>query len=111
MVTKVDAAPYRGKRVRLVADVESEEIEGWIRQGKSSTRGWGGLSMRIDAEGGRVAAFTTSAMEGRAMRGTDKRWESVELDVPQDATVIAYGLILAGTGWLEATDLRLEIAD
>lgn len=88
---------YLGKRLSFSALVKSEEIEG----------GWGGLWMRVDGRDRRVIAFDN--MQNRSIRGTTN-WSrySVVLDVPEDATDVAFGTLMSGKGQLWIAELKLE---
>lgn len=77
------ADQYRGKRVRFSAAAKSDQIKEWA-----------GLWMRID-KGSTVVGFDN--MQDRAIKGsTDWTSYSVVLDVPKDASGIAFGILLAG---------------
>ncbi|MDP2876323.1 MAG: M56 family metallopeptidase [Holophaga sp.] len=89
----VDAAPYRGQRVRF---------QGRVRQ--AGLQRFGGLFMRIDGAEATLAMDTRFVKEG----GAPKEF-SVVLDVPESARTISAGLVMAGRGrmWLAAP--RLEV--
>lgn len=92
LMQNIRAERYQGKRVRLSGLVYSKDVEGWA-----------GLWMRVD-QGKDMVAFDN--MQGRPIKGTtDWQRYDVVLDVPQDATGISFGILLAGTGevWLSAT--------
>lgn len=94
------AERYLGKRVRLSGFVKSDAVEGWA-----------GLWMRID-KGSSVVGFDN--MQDRAVKGTnDRRRYEVVLDVPQDATGIAFGVLLTGSGtvWLNSTNFDVVESD
>jgi len=92
LMQSLRAEQYKGKRVRLSGLVKSEEVVGWA-----------GLWMRVD-QGKDVVAFDN--MQDRAIKATTA-WQPYEvvLDVPQDATGISFGILLAGAGevWLSST--------
>jgi hypothetical protein len=85
------AGQYAGKRVRLRASVRAEAVGGWA-----------GLWMRVD-KGSTVLSFDN--MMDRPIKGTTT-WQNYEvvLDVPQDATGIAFGILLnkSGSVWLNS---------
>jgi hypothetical protein len=89
LMQEFGAAQYAGKRVRLRASVKAEEVGDWA-----------GLWMRVD-KGSTVVSFDN--MMDRPIKGTTT-WQSYEviLDVPQDATGIAFGILLnkSGSVWL-----------
>jgi hypothetical protein len=87
------ASSYAGRRVRFSAFVKSDNV-----------LGWSGLWMRVDGKQvGMPLAFDN--MQNRSVKGTTG-WRNYEvvLDVPSDATNIALGILLDGTGtvWISA---------
>jgi hypothetical protein len=97
----VEAA--RGKTVRY---------SGWIRTADvAATAGapdpWAGLWMRVD---GANAMLAFDNMADRGPSGTTD-WQRVEivLDVPQEATAIYIGTLLAGSGRSWFDDLEIHI--
>jgi hypothetical protein len=95
LMRTMDAGPFRGRKVRLAGRASADDV-----------RGWAGLWLRVDGADGKPIAFDN--MQGRALRGTmvAARYEVV-LDVPQDATRLAFGAILSGSGRMEVTELTL----
>lgn len=91
---------YLGERLSFSARVKSEEIEG----------GWGGLWMRVDGRDRKVTAFDN--MQNRPIKGTSN-WSrySVVLDVSEDATDVAFGILMSGKGQIWIADLKLESVD
>ena len=90
------ATQYAGKRVRFSGFVKAEEVQDWA-----------GLWMRIDKDSN-VVGFDN--MQDRPIKGTgDWREYSVVLDVPQDATNIAFGILLSqsGTVWLNSASFEV----
>jgi len=87
----IAADAFRGKRVRL---------SGWLRTRDSD---FAGLWLRVDPQ----LAFDN--MSDRGVKGTTdwSRFEVV-LNVPQEATKLAFGALLAGGGTLWVDDLSLE---
>lgn len=96
LMQNFSAANYAGKRVRLRGWVQSEDVSAWA-----------GLWMRVD-KGSSVAAFDN--MQRRPIKGT-RGWTSydVVLDVPGDATGIAFGVLLSGPGKVWINDLKFEV--
>ena len=93
---RIDATPFRGKRIQLRAEVSAEGV-----------RNWGGLWMRIDRHREPIAFDN---MHDRRLRGTtDARMQTVTLDVAPDASSISYGVLLVGGGSITAR--RLEIVE
>jgi hypothetical protein len=91
LMQEFSAGQYAGKRVRLRASVKAEEVGDWA-----------GLWMRVD-KGSRAVSFDN--MMDRPIKGTTA-WQNYEvtLDVPQDATDIAFGILLnkSGSVWLNS---------
>jgi hypothetical protein len=85
LMQSIDAANYAGKRVRLRASVKSQDVGEWA-----------GMWMRVDKE---RATVSFDNMQNRAIKGTQP-WSTydVVLDVPEDATSISFGILLAGSG-------------
>jgi hypothetical protein len=85
LMQSVRADAYRGQRVRFTALLRSEDVGNWA-----------GLWMRVD-EGKIVVAFDN--MQDRPIKGTTV-WHTYEvvLDVPPDATKIAFGTLIVSRG-------------
>ena len=91
---------YKGKRVKMSGYMKSENIDGSA-----------GLWFRVDGkEAGKSLAFDN--MYDRAVKGTTdwKKYEIV-LDVPEEATNLAYGALLHGVGTLWFDDIQFEIVE
>ena len=90
LMQEFSAAQYAGQRIRLSAAVKSEEVNDWA-----------GVWMRVDQGTSIGVAFDN--MQKRPIKGTTA-WQkyAVVLDVPKEATVIAFGILLSkgGTVWL-----------
>jgi hypothetical protein len=102
LMQMVDAAEYRGQRVRFSAHVKAAGIASWA-----------GLWMRVD--GAPVAGSQVPPMLGfdnmndRPIKGTaDWTRHDVVLDVPAAARALAFGILLTGPGQAWMDDLRLE---
>jgi hypothetical protein len=92
------ADQYLGKRIRFSAFVKAEAIQDWA-----------GLWMRVD-KGSTVVSFDN--MQDRAIKGSsDFRNYEVILDVPQDATGVAFGILLSGTGEVWINSAKFEVVD
>jgi hypothetical protein len=91
----IDAAEYRGKRVRLSVQVKSEGIADWA-----------GVWMRVDSSSGPIAFDN---MQDRPIRGTQE-WtnHAIVLDVGPNATAIAFGVLLTGKGSVWIDDVAME---
>ena len=88
---------FRGKRVRLSGWVRTERVENWAS-----------LWMRVDGNGPEPLAFDN--MGSRPIKGTTewRRYEIV-LDVSDDATAVAFGLQLDGSGAAWMSDLEMTV--
>lgn len=92
----ISAEPHRGRRVRLRATVRGQYVADWA-----------GLWMRVDGRARPALAFDN--MQDRPLRGTfDWRSLAVVLDVPDEATSIAFGVLMVGTGAVHVVDADLE---
>ena len=91
---------YLGKRVRMTGYVKSENITSWA-----------GLWLRVDQSGSQQP-LSFDNMGTRPIKGTTglKKYEIV-LDVPNNASLIAYGALLDGTGQVWFDNITFEIVD
>ena len=91
---KADA--YRGKRLRFSAAVRAEGVEKWA-----------GLWMRVDGGTDQMLAFDN--MANRPITGT-RDWEThaVVLDVPEQSSRVALGILLGGAGQVWMAEGRVE---
>jgi len=91
---------YRGQRVRLTADVKSENA--------SKVMPW----LRVDGPLGQMLQFDNN--DDQFLSGTTD-WTPYEivLDVPEESTGIFFGLIVGGTGkgWMDNVRLEMVSAD
>lgn len=96
----VDAAPYRGKRVRLSAAVRCEPADE-----QSVALLW----FRVDRPDRQVGFFDN--MSDRPIRSRD--WQRYEIvgDVNGDAQALALGMLLIGGGTAMFDEVVLEIVD
>lgn len=101
MMQSISANQYQGKRIRFSANVRSLEID--------ESAGWAGLWVRVD-KGTSSVAFDN--MQKREIKGTSP-WRKYEvvLDVPRDATGIAFGILLHGTGTVWINGGKFEVVD
>jgi len=91
---------YLGKRVRLTGYIKSKDVENWA-----------GMWFRVDGpEEGKSLAFDN--MQQRPIKGTTK-WKKYEivLDVPENSTSMAFGVLQAGPGEVWLDDLEFEVVD
>jgi erythromycin esterase len=99
---RIEAAPYRGKRVRLRAAVRTNvtgpgnEAYLWLRV----TKAWAFPPSTVFYDDMSDRPITTS------------EWREYEIvgEVPEDAEMIDYGLALVGDGraWIDAVSVELD---
>jgi hypothetical protein len=87
---------YRNKRMRFSGVVKSEGVDDWA-----------GLWMRVDGPGKESLRFDN--MQTRPIVGTTE-WQRyrVILDVPEEATNVAFGILLGGKGQVWLSDVQFE---
>lgn len=95
---------YLGKRVRMSGMVKTKDVSEWA-----------GLWFRIDQkDSDRELGFDNmhDGKTDRSIKGTTDwtRYEIV-LDVPVNASNLAYGALLVGTGQIWFDDIKFEIVD
>ena len=91
---------YLGKRIRMTGYMKSKNVEGWA-----------GFWLRVDqAESKKSLSFDN--MGDRSVKGTTdwKKYEIV-LDVPENASNIAFGALLNSTGQIWFEKFNFEIVD
>lgn len=98
LVQRIDAIRYRGKRLMLSAWLKTSEA--------TSAHIW----MRIHSTPTLMTAFDN--MRNRAVTGTSG-WHryDVVLDVPKDATYVAFGAFLIGKGTLWVDDFEFNLVE
>jgi hypothetical protein len=91
---------YLGKRVKMTAFIKSENVKDWA-----------GLWFRVD-QAGSDQPLSFDNMENRAIKGTTD-WTKYEivLDVPANASMLAYGVLIDGTGQIWFDNLSFAIVD
>ena len=89
---------YLGKRVRMTGLVKSENVASWA-----------GLWLRVDQSGSQQP-LSFDNMGDRPIKGTTG-WTKYEivLDVPGNASLIAFGALLDGTGQIWFDKISFEI--
>ena len=94
LMQSFQASAYLDKRLRYSAYAKSEDVENWA-----------GLWMRIDGPQGRMLSIDN--MQNRPIKGTTdwQRYEVV-LNVPQDSTNIAFGILMEGSGQVWLSDIQ-----
>jgi erythromycin esterase len=98
----VDAAPYRGQKVRLRAAVRTD-VAGFGNQAH--------LWLEVLTKESRPQTAPLDIQSARAI--TTPKWKEIEIvrDVPKEADVLTFGLALVGEGraWLDS--VSLEVVD
>lgn len=98
------ADDYLGKRVRMSGLMKTENVEGWA-----------GLWLRIDGKGTDRDLGFDNMRDGKTDRSitgtTDWARYEIVLDVPLNASNLAYGALLAGKGQIWFDDIRFEVVD
>lgn len=91
---------YLGKRIKMTGYIKSENVGGWA-----------GLWLRVDQANSKEP-LSFDNMVNRAIKGTSD-WTKYEivLDVPENASLIAYGALLDGTGQIWFDKITFEIVD
>ncbi|HSP13406.1 MAG TPA: erythromycin esterase family protein [Thermoanaerobaculia bacterium] len=96
---RIDATPYRGKKIRFRAKVRSQ-----LADDQSSARIW----LRVDLPGGGMGFFDN--MQSRAPKSLPE-WTDQEIvgDVAPDAEAIVFGGLFIGSGiaWYDETSLEI----
>ncbi|HST57588.1 MAG TPA: hypothetical protein VLK84_02800, partial [Longimicrobium sp.] len=102
LLQRVDAAPYRGRRVRFRA---------WVRTELAPGPTWMGIWLRVDRPNGAIGFFDN--METRPITGRTG-WTQYEVagEVAADAETLYFGALLVGTGqgWVDAASLEADPA-
>jgi hypothetical protein len=96
VMQSIDAARYRGRRVRFSAMLRGQEIEVWA-----------GAWLRVDTASG---AKALDNMNDRPLRGTTGWTEAASvLDVGEDAASVHFGVLLSGAGAVDLARPRFEV--
>jgi hypothetical protein len=100
LMQTAQADAYRGKRIRFTAYVRSEGVAKWA-----------GMWLRVDGAAN-SPALAFDNMADRPIKGTTD-WQacSIVLDVAQEASAIAYGILLDGPGKVWIDTGRIEVVD
>lgn len=89
---------YLGKKIKMTAFVKTENVANWA-----------GLWLRVDQKGTNQP-LSFDNMGNRPIKGTTN-WTKYEivLDVPNNASLIAYGALIDGTGQIWFDNITFEI--
>lgn len=95
----IAADDYIGRRVRFSGYVKTNMVKDWT-----------GLWLRIDSQSRQAIAFDN--MQDRSIRGTtDWTRYDIVLNVPENAAMMKFGLLLVGSGQVWLDECTLEIVD
>ena len=91
---------YLGKRIKMTGFMKSENVANWA-----------GLWFRVD-QAGSQQSLSFDNMGDRPIKGTTS-WTKYEivLDIPENASQIAYGALLDGTGQIWFDNIAIEIVN
>lgn len=91
---------YLGKKIRMSGYVKSKDVDDKA-----------GLWLRVDQANSRESLSFDNMLD-RAIKGTTgwKKYEII-LDVPSNASNLAYGALLVGTGQIWFDNLNFEVVD
>lgn len=102
LIQRIDASPYRGKRIRLRAAARAE----------LAGDGVAFLRLRVHPPHTGSAhddpAPIFDSLDEHRVTSLDWRVKEIVADVPEDAGIISYGLFLAGSGsaWVDAVSVE-----
>ena len=92
------ASKYAGQRIRLSASVKADEVKDCA-----------GLWMRVDVNS---KPFALDNMMDRSIKGSvDWHEYQVVLDVPKDATAVAFGILVNKSGMVWLNNVKFEIVE
>ncbi len=95
---------YLGKRVRMTGYMKTKDVKEWA-----------GFWFRVDQKGSQEPLSFDNMKNGKKDRSitgtTDWTKYEIVLDVPAEASNIAYGALLSGTGQVWFDNLSFEIVD
>ena len=98
LMQTASAQRYKGKRIKFTAHLKTAGV-----------RKWSGLWLRVDGQNG-PPGLAFDNMQDRPVVG-DTEWQeySVVLDVSEEATNIAYGVLLEGPGkvWFDSAGIEV----
>lgn len=97
LMQNISADKYRGKKIKLSGYMKSYDVEKWA-----------GFWLRVDAKKSKTP-LSFDNMYDRPVSG-NSNWQKYEiiLDVPDNASNIAFGALLSGTGKIWFDDLKIE---
>jgi len=98
LMQQCKAEKYAGMKIKMSAMVKSVNVTNWS-----------GLWLRVD-QAGSSQPLAFDNMQDRAIKGTTdwKKYEII-LDVPSNASILAFGALIAGTGQIWFDHIMFEI--
>lgn len=100
IMQNMDPNEYLGNRVRMSAYITVEDAEGWV-----------GMWMRVDGESPQTPLAFDNMQNRPITETSDWNLYEIVLNVPQEATNIAFGVLIRGTGRVWINDVEFEIVD
>lgn len=97
LMQEVSASNYAGTRIKMTAWIKTEDVKSWAS-----------LWLSVYGPAGRINVSFDNMCD-RTITGTND-WNKYDivLDVPEDATKLGFGTILAGIGQLWVDDFSFE---
>ena len=100
LMQSISAGKYLGKRVRMTGYMKSKDVADWA-----------GFWLRVD-QAGSEQSLAFDNMQQRAIKGsTDWTKYEIVLEVPAEASNLAFGALLSGTGQIWFHNPTFEIVD
>lgn len=100
LMYNIVAEKYLGKRIKMTASMKSTDVDNWA-----------GFWVRVDGVDSK-STLSFDNMQDRAIIGTtDWKQYEIVLDVPTEASNIAFGALLSGTGQIWFNKVNFTIVD
>ncbi len=91
---------YLGKKVRMTGRMKSENVTGWA-----------GFWFRVDEANSKKSLSFDNMYDRCITKTTDWKEYEIILDVPANASKLAYGALLSGKGQIWFDNIKFEIVD
>lgn len=92
------ADKYKGKQIKMTGSMKSANVKDWA-----------GFWLRIDQEGSGEPLGFDNMMDRGIKKTTDWKTYEIVIDVPGNASRLAYGALLSGTGQIWFDNMAFEI--
>ena len=100
LMQQCKASQYAGKKIKMSGSVKSSQVANWA-----------GLWLRVD-QAGSTQSLAFDNMQDRPIKGnTDWKKYEIILDVPSNASNLAFGALLSGTGQIWFDNISFEIVN